>query len=163
MHPDRIPPRGDEADLFRRHNAELVRWLMRRLNVSREVAEDAAQIAWTQLYRRQPDRETVVGWLYTVAKHEVFAILRRAKREPMPERLPEPTTSAVVEDPIAAKDALRLLDQLKPPQREVLLLLAEGYSYKEVAAITGRTYTWVNRHATEGRAALRELLGEEGL
>ncbi len=162
MHPDRIPPHGDEADLFRRYNAELVGSLMHRLNVSREVAEDAAQIAWTQLYRLQPDRETVMGWLYTVAKHEVFAILRRAKREPMPEVLPEPGDLCAIEDPIAAKDALQLLARLKPQQREVLGLLAEGYSYKETCAITGHTYTWVNRHATEGRAALRNLLGEDG-
>jgi hypothetical protein len=31
-----------------------------------------------------------------------------------------------------------------------------GLSYKDAQRATGHTYTWVNRHITEGRRALRE-------
>jgi DNA-directed RNA polymerase specialized sigma24 family protein len=37
----------------------------------------------------------------------------------------------------------------------VLTLQLAGYSYKEIAERLGKTYTWVNRHLTEGRAELR--------
>jgi DNA-directed RNA polymerase specialized sigma24 family protein len=38
----------------------------------------------------------------------------------------------------------------------VLALRAAGYSYKEIGARLGVTYTNVNRHLTEGRAELRD-------
>jgi hypothetical protein len=33
-----------------------------------------------------------------------------------------------------------------------------GLSYREICECTGRTHTWVNRHITEGRQALRYLI-----
>jgi DNA invertase Pin-like site-specific DNA recombinase len=44
---------------------------------------------------------------------------------------------------------------LKPREREALYLKGLGYSYNEIARLTGATYTAVNRRITEGRAALR--------
>lgn len=44
---------------------------------------------------------------------------------------------------------------LKPQERRALSLLAIGYSYHEIAQLTGWTYTKVNRCITEGRANLR--------
>jgi DNA-directed RNA polymerase specialized sigma24 family protein len=40
-------------------------------------------------------------------------------------------------------------------RRSALTLRAAGYSYKEIQQLLGVTYTWVNRHVTEGRQALR--------
>ena len=55
-----------------------------------------------------------------------------------------------------AREALAALAQLKPAQRTVIALKVAGYKYKEIQELCGgKTYTWVNRHITEGRAALR--------
>jgi DNA-directed RNA polymerase specialized sigma24 family protein len=42
-----------------------------------------------------------------------------------------------------------------PHRRTALTLRAPGYRYKEIQQLLGVTYTWVNRHVTEGRQALR--------
>lgn len=150
--------RGDEEELFRRHNHPLVALVQRRLGVSREVAEDACALAWLQLLRRQPGRERIVGWLYTVAKHEAFALLRRTRRESPDDEVAARPDGLDLDDAIEARRALRLLDWLKPQQRLVLRLRMEGHSYASIQACTGQSYTWVNRHVTEGRRALRERL-----
>ena len=41
----------------------------------------------------------------------------------------------------------------------MIALQAEGYSYAEIQALTGWTYTKVNRALSEGRARLRALGG----
>lgn len=46
--------------------------------------------------------------------------------------------------------------KLKPDQRTALVLLAMGYSYKEIGELNDWTYTKVNRCVSEGRTALRE-------
>jgi RNA polymerase sigma factor (sigma-70 family) len=148
-------------ELFRNHHDRIVRLLQVRLGVSRELAEDACGLAWLQLLRLQPDADRIVGWLYTVAKHEAFALLARSRREIAGEELPLVASGSDFADVVDARDALRLIAQLKPQQRQVLLLRAEGHSYKAICELTGRTYTWVNRHISEGRQALRLLIDDQ--
>jgi hypothetical protein len=49
------------------------------------------------------------------------------------------------------------LAALKPQERRALALKAEGYSYAEIQAITGFSYTKVNRCMAEGRKRFLEL------
>ncbi len=42
-----------------------------------------------------------------------------------------------------------------PAERRALVLIAAGYSYKEIAEMNQWTLTKVNRCAAEGRAAFR--------
>ena len=153
--------RHDAESLFRNHHERLVRLLQARLGVSRELAEDACGLAWLQLLRLHPDADRIVGWLYTVAKHEAFALLARTRREIPGEELPLVASVSDFADFVDARDALRLIAQLKPQQRQVLLLRAEGHSYKSICELTGRTFTWVNRHISEGRQALRLLIDDQ--
>jgi RNA polymerase sigma factor (sigma-70 family) len=153
-------PAWDAAELFRAEHERLVGLVEGRLGVSHEVAEDACSLAWLQLLRRPPRRENVVGWLYQVAKYETFAILRRYRSEAELGAAPEPTFYGEHLDAVVAKQELSLLARLKPQQRLVLWLRGEGYSYEQIQHATGKSYTWVNRHLTEGRAALRQLIAE---
>jgi len=145
------------AELFRREHEALVRRLQSRLGVSRELAEDACALAWLQLIRVRPRRDRIGGWLYTVAKHEAFALIARSRREVAVEDLCASASAIELDGVVDARDVLRLIDELKPQQRLVLLLRAQGHTYRSICDITGRTYTWVNRHISEGRRALREL------
>ena len=153
----RPPLRGDEAALFECQAERLLRLIERRLRVSRDIAEEACAFAWLQFVRLQPKREQVVGWLYTVAKHEAFALLRRRSGETPADELPPTGTSGDLIDLVEARDTLRLIGRLKPQQRLVLRLRIEGHSYTAICELTGQSYTWVNRHLTEGRRALRGL------
>jgi RNA polymerase sigma factor (sigma-70 family) len=150
--------RRDAEELFRRHHKRLVGLLQSRLRIPRELAEDACSVAWIQLLRKQPRRDQIIAWLYTVAKHEAFVLMRRARREPVYEELAWLTITVDQDEVVAARDALRLLGHLKPQQQQVLLLQAQGHSYKAICQLTGRSYTWVNRHITEGRRTLRKLI-----
>jgi hypothetical protein len=61
---------------------------------------------------------------FTVAKHEVFALRRRDKREVAAEAVSETAGEVEPVDALEAKRALRLLGELKPQQRLVLWLRA---------------------------------------
>jgi hypothetical protein len=67
------PPRGDERELFQLHNRKLVNVIHRRFRLSEEEARDVVQFAWLKFLEKQPARTNVFGWLYTTAKHEVYA------------------------------------------------------------------------------------------
>jgi DNA-directed RNA polymerase specialized sigma24 family protein len=54
-----------------------------------------------------------------------------------------------------ARDLLRSIAALGINRRTALTLRAAGYSYREIQDLLGVTYTWVNRHVTEGPRALR--------
>jgi RNA polymerase sigma factor (sigma-70 family) len=155
--------------LFRDYASQLERAILRRLSCDRELARDACAHAWLQLGRRPAGEPSQVhGWLFVVALHEGYRLLGRERRKllesqpqpdgrqpvPLAERLAEPRTTELRHE---AREALRVLASLKPRQRETLALKAAGYSYREIQAIRGVTYTNVNRHVTEGRAAARRL------
>ena len=171
-HPCTMPSeRGEEAALFLEHQRFLLRVTARRFGGSQELAEDACAFAWLQLLRCQPDRERVVGWLRVVARNEGLRLLRISRREPFLEDRPHPRHDAASGEPldwqellpapvdtelaVEARELLRSLAGLRWHQRTVLTMQLAGYSYKEIAERLGRTYTWVNRHLTEGRAELR--------
>src|SRR5215218_2997908 len=79
-HPHRPAPRGDEDELYRRHNRGLHRAVAHAVNAPRELIEDACQNAWAIMLRAQPDRDSIFGWLYVVATREAFRLCERERR-----------------------------------------------------------------------------------
>lgn len=99
--------------------------------------------------------------MHVVTKREALA-LRRERERYLASALPERATS----DPCPAEQTLRrehartkaqALGRLKPDERRAIVLKAEGYSYAEIGAMNGWSYTKTNRCITEGRARLRQL------
>jgi RNA polymerase sigma factor (sigma-70 family) len=157
------PRRGDEAELYRRHRRDLLRAVARVVNAPDELIEDACQNAWAILLRNQPDRVTIFARLRVVAIHEAYRLSRTERRDAHLDELDlvaggqdaiaDPSS---IEDALEARWALRLLAELPDRQREDLSLLVAGFSYSEIADMTGgRTYTNVNRHLTKARARIR--------
>jgi RNA polymerase sigma factor (sigma-70 family) len=153
--------RASEDALFRQHHQRLVAVIQRGLGISHEMAEDAVAFAWVQLVRSHPEHDNPAGWLYTVAKHEAFALIRTATRYQPSEDVEPQELAPAPAHVLDARHTLALLDRLKPQQCLVLRLRMAGLSYQEICQCTGRTYTWINRHVTEGRQALRRLVEEE--
>lgn len=154
----------------------LVRMIQRRTGAPPEIVEDACAFAWAQLVAVPPaDPDARIGaWLYVVASRECWRLLGKQdstpyddaadddERGPEVERVPSPED--VEARGIAAVESDRIrraLATLKPAQRLVLLMRARGYSYDQIAESTGKTYTWVNRHLAEGKAALKKALREQ--
>jgi RNA polymerase sigma factor (sigma-70 family) len=175
--PRRPGPRRSDIDqaalhLIARHGAKILA-TARRYAATPEDAEDAYQRGLEILLRKAPTtrEEELVPWLKTVVKHEAFALRRqRVRHTPVTddgELVERVTSEAITHDRAAQYERLRqgaeALGQLKPQEIRALVLRAEGYSYREICAITAWTYTKVNRCLTEGRHALAiTLAGIEG-
>jgi RNA polymerase sigma factor (sigma-70 family) len=155
--------RGDEEELYRRHHRDLHRAVAHAVNGPRELIEDACQNAWAILLRSQPDRRSIFGWLYVVATREAFRLCERDRRHISLETvLPAGSWDAVIadafsmDDILEAREALEILAGLPDRQRADLTLLVAGFSYTEIAEITGRrTYTNVSKHIAKARARVR--------
>jgi RNA polymerase sigma-70 factor (ECF subfamily) len=150
-----VPASTEVEQQFAESFDRLARRLARRFGCSLDDAEDAMQTAFIRLIEHRPEGN-IGGWLFTVAKHELFARLRELRRE-RPEAEAQNLTAADLHDHVEAADFLARLGKLKPQQQRCLALQAFGYSYEEIGEQTGQSFTWVNRHLTEGRRALRKL------
>jgi RNA polymerase sigma factor (sigma-70 family) len=133
----------------------------RRHSICADDAQDAYQrtleLFMARADRLDPDR--VAGWLHVVVKREAQAICRSRKKMLGPAEV-DPDGHAAegsrsLEERILSQDligrAAEALQRLKPQELQAIWLKAEGHSYNEIAAITGWSYTKVNRCLTEGR------------
>ena len=169
------PARGeiDEAALrlLARHGAQILA-TARRHAATPEDAEDAYQRGIEILLTKAPStsQDELIPWLKTVVKHEAWALRRQRERHsPVTddgELRDRPAPTAVTHEQAERLERLRLgaeaLGQLKPHEVRALRLKAEGFSYREICAMTGWSYTKVNRLLTEGRQAfLRRVSGIE--
>ena len=160
------PPRTDDlvVEVVRQHAPSLLA-LARRHSLCADDAHDAYQRALEIFLKRAPtlERRTMVSWLRTVVKHEAWAV-RQARQASVSTAEPDldlhADEHAVDDDERVARfdrlgHAAEALQRLKPQEVRALLLKAEGHSYEEICAITGWSYTKVNRCLTEGRRAFK--------
>lgn len=151
----------DIERLFHEHHRRLLSCVRRRFpTVPNAVIEDACAQTWLIAWRerRRVEPQNVFGWLLVVASNEVCALLKKRRREADIDSLDLTHVLASDSDPEASlefREALRALAALNDNQRVALALRAAGYSYSEIQELLGCTYTWVNRHVTEGKRALR--------
>jgi RNA polymerase sigma factor (sigma-70 family) len=157
------------ARLYREKRSHLLR--IARCNTgSAAVAEEALQEAFISFLRSFDPGSGAppLAWFTTTLKRECWARERAEKLDrrvsadagredselgTLLESIPAPGRS--LEERIADRDqARRQLARLKPDERTSLGLLAAGFSYKEIAARRGWTYTKTNRCVSEGRAIL---------
>lgn len=156
-------PRGDEDELYRRHHRDLERAVARAVNAAPELIEDACQNAWAILLYNQPERVSIFAWLRVVAVHEAYRLSGIERRDAHPEAIVkvvnwEEITAEpeAIDKAIEAREALRALADLPARQREDLTLFVAGYTYREIANVTGgRTFTNVNKHLARARARIR--------
>src|SRR3954451_4241876 len=160
------PPRAEiepaALELIRSHGAQILA-TARRYAASPEDAEDAYQRGLEILLTKAPSTsaEDLVPWLKTVVKHEAFALRKQRERHGVPtehdDTRPAPgETHDHVERLDQLQRGAEAMQRLKPAEVRCLLLLAEGYSYKQICEITGFTYTKVNRCLAEGRLRFLE-------
>jgi RNA polymerase sigma factor (sigma-70 family) len=144
------------VELFERCNRCLLARLGKRFGD--RVAEDAVAEAWLIAWRNRGrlDVEYAERWLAVVARHEAYRLLdQQAKTVPaLYDQAGEHAYD--LDDRLTAREHLRVIAGMRPQRRTALLGRALGFSYRDIAQATGHTYTWVNRHVTEGRAELRE-------
>ena len=160
--------------LYRERRRYLLRIALRN-GAGPADAEEAVQEAFAAFIRAfDPDRGAPpLAWLTLTLKRECWAKCRKGLRQSAGQEVsPDSAAPGVSIASIAAGgggpeetieraetviEARERLAALKPAERRALGLIAAGYSYREVGALSGWTYTKVNRCAAEGRAALRKI------
>lgn len=133
-----------------------------------DLAADAVQHAFVMLCGESRARveDHVAPWLFRVCRNRALDHLRRGGRERSldddavesaaaspTDRRPDPAAAAEAHD-LAARLRL-LLQDLPAAQRETIDLWCEGFSYREIAGISGRTEGHVRVLAHRGLSALR--------
>jgi RNA polymerase sigma factor (sigma-70 family) len=133
----------------------------RRYSICSADAEDAYQRGLEILMTKAPteERSQLRPWLHTVIKHEALALRRQRERlmagteADLEGSLAEHAQSP--EDEASEKQrafrTAEALGQLKSSELKCMLLKALGYSYDEISAQTGFSWTKVNRSLTQGR------------
>ena len=149
------------------HYASIFRYLD-RLSGDPDLAADLVQEAFVRLFRRgalpdKPDR-----WLVTVAlnlfRNERSMIGRRARLVARHASDLRPVSSP---SPAERFDALQLqakvreaLDRLSLRERELLLLRAEGYSYRDLATVLELNEASVGTLLARAKRAFEEVYEE---
>jgi RNA polymerase sigma-70 factor, ECF subfamily len=158
--------RGDERELFERHAKRLVRMVQGTTGAPRQIAEDACAFAWLQLLRRQPERGSIVGWLFVVALNEARRLLRTPVHAELddesdahaPSNGARPTELDVT---LEAHEALEEIAALSEQQVRIFSLHLAGLTYDEISAATGYSARQVDRHIVRARARLRKQWSED--
>ena len=164
------------VELVAREDAEL-RQAARRFSLCEDDAEDAYQRALEILLVKAPSERPreLIRWMKTVVKHEALAIRRYRERmlgvgeDGMGDPIARIASGGAGPDERLERGeqlarSREALQALKPAELRSLTLLAAGYSYAEIGAITGFSQTKVNRCLAEGRQRFRQQLsrGEDG-
>lgn len=107
--------------------------------------------------------ELFYSWLFTIARNEVYGILRKTRSNGTVELTEDVWDSETPHESMVRKETTQLveesLNRLKVEYREVLILRQfEELSYAEIAAITGDTVRSVDSRLFKARKALIKLL-----
>lgn len=153
---------GDDSaygELVRRRHAQ-IRNLLRRLSRDSTLADDIAQQAFLQAWRRIGTLESpgaFGGWLRKIAVTTWLQHLRgNRSADPSGTALDEPAHEPTVAERL---DLDRALSRLPPDVRLcIVLAYAERMSHREIAEATDLPLGTVKSHITRGAARLRDLL-----
>lgn len=165
------PQQGDEGALFAEHADRLRAVVAGVVNTSAAVIEDACAFAWAQLLHHQPRRKTVFSWLVTVARREALRLDRIERRgvtldtgagHRPDEAQVEPAVPSNVDQAHDVIEALDYVSELLPERkRRIYTLFALGYTYAEIAALTGDTRLTVDRQLRRANELLRNAKARE--
>lgn len=155
----------DEAAFseFYRRKARPVYSLIRRRIVDRGMADEAAQDAFTAVWRSargyRPARGAVDAWLFTIARHAAYDVMRR-RRPVVVGEAPDPVDPSLSPDEavLAEMENFRVhaaVDRLPCREREIIeRAYFQEMSQSEIAADLGVPLGTVK---TRNRSALRRL------
>ncbi len=180
-HPPQLPPvlgrvaAGDPAatrECLARYG-NLVWSIARRFEAA--DAEDAVQEIfldlWKSAARFDPQVASEAAFVAMIARRRLIDRRRMRMRRPTADQVLagdssdgmlalDPNPTATADTCAEAKQAARALEQLRPEQRQVLVLsTVQGLSHGEIAEHTGMPLGTVKAHARRGLLSIRAALG----
>ncbi len=158
----------DVEALFNRHQAALVRYLLRYTG-DPDAAADAAQETYLILIERPPESDdNVRAWLFSVATNVVRQNRRKRHEVALaPDEVAEIPARDPALDPLAAveldekRQAVRsLVAKLSSKERTILLMREEGFTHREIAETVGTTTKSIGTMIDRTLQKLARYLGE---
>lgn len=168
-------------ELIERHRSPVYSVALRYMgtaDMANDVTQDAFLRAWQAIDTFQNNHGVGFrSWLMRIASNRALDLLRASRRRPsesLDAAIDNEESNWSPEDPgetpveFAERDALatgieRSLLHIPPDQRLAIILSdIQGYSYDEIAEITGVAPGTVKSRIHRGRARLREVLLESG-
>jgi RNA polymerase sigma-70 factor, ECF subfamily len=152
------------VELFHSHFHRLVRYLD-RLSGDPELASDLAQESFIKLHRRGALPDHPEAWLITVAMNlfrNARSTAARRRRLLTAARVEvslgdaPPSPGQLLEGAAEAERVRAAIDRLGERERQLLLLRAEGYGYREIAAALDLNVASVGTLLARAKRAFRE-------
>ncbi len=134
-----------------------------KLARNQEDAEDILQETFLKLWQKRKDvpAEKAKTFLYTVAYHKFIDLTRRQKKFSDEEINPNLFGTYSFAQPDLKDIIEAALNRLPEKQRTVVMLRDyEGYSYKEIAQITGLNEGQVKVYIFRARKKIKEFIGK---
>ena len=150
-------------ECYRTEMRQLVRYLMKCFGDSdMRDAVDAAQSAFAELFAKWDGVRNPRAWLRKVGFRQMLRQHPRVEYalDALPQEPAAPSASVPLELRQEARTVLDLLRQLPVAQRQVLALICDQFSYREIAEITNTSEAAVRQNAVRARARMKELLGD---
>jgi RNA polymerase sigma factor (sigma-70 family) len=161
------------AELVQRHLGVVYNAALRRVHGDTHLAEEAAQMAFTDLARkarRLAEHPTLLGWLHTSTRFAATVLVRREQRR----RARERTASAMESEPFAPEPSVpwetlrplidETLDELAAADRHaVLLRFFAGRSLAEIGGELGVSEEASRKRVTRAIERLRQRLTRRGI
>ena len=158
--------------IIERYEGALVRYAQ-QITGDAERARDAAQEAFLKLWSCRPAArpDNPGAWLFTVCRNACLDVLRKESKMTRWNEVQQQSAPADSADPHEAAEqaeavglAQRELLRLPESQREVIRLkLQDGFSYREIAEITGKSVTNVGFLIHRGISTIRDRLKQAGV
>lgn len=126
-----------------------------------EDARDLVQSSFEKLWEHRADVNTATSksYLFTIAYHKMIDLNRKNSRMEFRESLPDKIEELPGTTPRLKEVLEKALNRLNDRQRSLVLLKDyEGYSYEEIAEITGLNITQVKVTLHRARLILKEWL-----
>jgi RNA polymerase sigma factor (sigma-70 family) len=159
--PECVETLEEVAELYASQAGRVRRLVHLRLTAPDAVVEDACQVAWMRLVRSRSRvrRDTADCWLVQVAAHEALRQMGRADRDlPLEEAGDGPGPAPdLIEAFTDSHMRLRALDRLPERRRRLIWLQGLGFSYAEMAGVTGDSPRTVERQLRRARQELADL------
>jgi RNA polymerase sigma-70 factor, ECF subfamily len=130
-----------------------------------DLAQETLMKAWDKIGSFE-DGTNLKAWLFTILRNVYYSELRKRKREA--EDADGRLTAGLAVHPeqlghMDASDFMIALQQIPIDQREALILVgAEGFSYEDVAEISGVAVGTIKSRVNRARVRLTEILGLDG-
>lgn len=144
-----------------RYTPEIKRYLLSRVDDLDDVS-DLLQNSFISFYKvlnRFDENRPILPYLYVIARNEMKMHWRSLRRELRINEIDEPGTGSLHLQVTAEEliEAEALLKSLSPSHRLVLKLLAEGYTYEEIAKKVKRPINTIRTLIRRARLRLKEL------